>query len=107
MGSATLLEPGTRSRAKTRRAARWHVVLLDDDDHTYDYVVEMLGDLLGHSVPAAFRMAVELDTTGRVIVWTGERARAERRRRRIHAYGADARLPRSQGAMSAVLERAD
>jgi ATP-dependent Clp protease adaptor protein ClpS len=87
-------------------APLWHVVLLDDDDHTYDYVIEMLGKLFGHSLETAFQMACEVDTTGRVIVDTTSRERAELKRDQIHAYGRDWRLERSQGSMSATLEPA-
>ena len=105
MGCATLTEEATEER--TELAPRWHVVLLDDDDHTYEYVVEMLGALFGHSTATAFRMAVEVDRTGRAIVWTGAREVAEFKQERVHAYGADPRLPRCKGSMSAVLEPAE
>ena len=32
---------------------RYHVILFDDDEHTYEYVIEMLMDLFGHSMMAA------------------------------------------------------
>jgi ATP-dependent Clp protease adaptor protein ClpS len=84
----------------------FHVVLLDDDDHTYDYVVEMLCKLFVLTPEVAFRHAVEVDTTGRTIVMTCERAQAEFGRDQIHGYGADPRMPRSKGSMSAVIEPA-
>jgi len=87
-------------------APLWHVILLDDDDHTYDYVIEMLGKIFGHSLETAFQMAREVDTTGRVIVDTTSRERAELKRDQIHAYGGDWRLERSQGSMSATIEPA-
>ena len=95
-----------RTRAETVLATPWNVVLLDDDDHTYEYVVEMLGRLFGHSWSTAWSMAREVDGSGRVVVWSGEREVAEFKQGRIHAYGADPRLPRSRGSMSAILERA-
>ena len=109
MGSTTVL-PAPRVRERTEKrealAPTWNVVLLDDGDHTYEYVVEMLGAIFGHSPARAFRMAVEVDGTGRVIVWSGEREVAELRQEQIHAYGADPRVPSCRGAMSAVLETA-
>src|SRR5205814_8166093 len=79
----------------------YHVVLLDDDDHTYDYVVEMLCNLFVLSAESAFQHAIEVDTTGRTIVMTCEREQAEFGRNQIHAYGADPRMPRSKGSMTA------
>ena len=84
----------------------WNVVLLDDDHHTYEYVIEMLHILFGHSIRKAFGMAVEVDNTGRVIVWTGHREIAEAKREQIHEYGADWRMDTSRGSMSAILEPA-
>jgi ATP-dependent Clp protease adaptor protein ClpS len=101
---ATKVAPATETRTKTQPP--YHVVLLDDDDHTYDYVIEMLQKLFGHAAHVAFQMAREVDTTGRVVVWTGALERAEAKRDAIHGYGADWRLPRSAGSMSAVLEAA-
>ena len=84
----------------------WHVVLLDDDAHTYEYVIEMLGKIFGHPIRKAFRMALEVDIRKRVIVWTGHIERAEAYQEAIHNYGADWRMDISKGSMSAVLERA-
>ena len=85
----------------------YHVILLDDDDHTYDYVIEMLGKVFGHATPTAMHMAKEVDTTGRVIVDTTSLERAELKRDQIHAYGADWRIPRCKGSMSATIEPAE
>ena len=84
----------------------FNVVLLDDDEHTYDYVIEMLIKIFCHSPEAAFRHAVEVDTDGRTVVLTCEREQAEFGRDQIHAYGADPRMPISKGSMSAVIEPA-
>jgi ATP-dependent Clp protease adaptor protein ClpS len=92
--------------SQVRKLPPWNVVLLDDDDHTYEYVIEMLHHLFGYPVELGFLMAVEVDTTGRVVVLTTHRERAELERDRIHAYGADPRIPRCRGSMSAILEPA-
>jgi ATP-dependent Clp protease adaptor protein ClpS len=83
---------------------QFNVVLLDDDDHSYDYVVEMLVKLFGHSHDTAFRMACTVDARGRVIVETTYKERAEMKRDQIQSFGADWRIPRCQGSMSAIVE---
>ncbi len=88
----------------TRLAPQWNVVLLNDDDHTYEYVIEMLGKLFGHEPEKALRMALEVDVTGRVIVDTTTKERAELKQEQVHGYGADPRLPRSKGSMTAEIE---
>lgn len=98
--------PDTEQQREDQIVPLFHVVLLDDDDHTYDYVIEMLGKVFGHSKERAFQMAKEVDTTGRVIVDTTTMERAELKRDQIHAYGRDWRLSRSKGSMSATIEPA-
>jgi len=84
----------------------YHVSLLNDEDHTYDYVVEMLQKGFGFSESKAFSHAVEVDTKGTTILITCELEEAERKRDFIHSYGPDWRLPRSLGSMAAVVEPA-
>ncbi len=84
----------------------YHVVLLDDNDHTYDYVIEMLQKLFIFSLDEAFRHAEEVDRCGRTILITCELPQAAFARDQIHAYGPDWRLARSKGSMSAILEPA-
>jgi ATP-dependent Clp protease adaptor protein ClpS len=84
----------------------YNVVLLDDNEHTYDYVVEMLVKLFLFTEAKAFRHAVEVDTTGRTIVITCELPQAEFARDQIQSYGADWRMPQSKGSMSAIVEPA-
>ncbi len=85
----------------------YHVILLDDNEHTYDYVIEMLMDLFGHSSETAFQMACEVDTRKRVIVNTTYKERAELKQQQIESYGTDWRMPDCKGSMSAVMEKAD
>ncbi len=95
--------PSVSNEQEEQHGRLFHVVLLDDDEHTYDYVVEMLQKLFLLPHDAAFQHAVEVDTTGRTIVITCERPQAEFARDQIHGYGADPRMAKSKGSMSAVL----
>jgi len=85
----------------------YNVVLLDDNDHTYDYVIEMLMNIFGHSREDSYVMACEVDFKGRVIVHKDFRKVAESKRDEILNYGADYRLSRSKGSMNAVVEPAE
>ena len=98
--------PETEVIQREQLTPLYNVVLLDDDEHTYDYVIEMLRKLFLISVAQAFRHAVEVDTTGRTVVLTCELPQAEFARDQIHAYGADWRMPNSKGSMSAIVEPA-
>ena len=106
----TIIAPGTRTGTETfdegARTPLYRVVLLDDNDHTYDYVIEMLQKIFIFTLQEAFRHAEEVDARGRTVLITCELPEAEFARDQIHAYGPDWRLPRSQGSMSAVVEPA-
>ena len=84
----------------------YHVILLNDEDHTYDYVVEMLQKIFGMTDATAFGHAVDVDTRGTTILLTCELSKAEQKRDQIHAYGADWRLDRSRGSMAALVDPA-
>ena len=98
--------PETESSEHHEQAKLYHVVLLDDDEHTYDYVVEMLQKLFFMSGDQAFQHAVEVDSTKRTIVLTSELEPAEFAKQQIQSYGADWRMPQSKGSMSAIVEPA-
>ena len=99
--------PARKRRRKTKKLPPYNVVLLDDDDHSYEYVIEMLRNLFGHDEQKAFQMAEEVDTTGRVIVYTTHREHAELKRDQIHAFGMDWRIAACQGSMTSVIEPAN
>ena len=110
--TATITPPQMEKERKPakptpKKQPPYNVVLMDDDDHTFAYVVEMLGRLFGHGTTKALQMAKEVDSGGRVIVDTTTLERAELKRDQIHAYGADWRLPRSKGSMSATIQPAE
>ncbi len=99
-------ERRTADRTDERLEGLFHLLLLDDDHHSYDYVVEMLGKVLGYGPEKAFALARIVDTEGRVIVETASHDAVTRHQRQIHSYGADPRIPSSRGSMSAVVEPA-
>jgi ATP-dependent Clp protease adaptor protein ClpS len=100
--------PGTVRRIEDtpQHAPRYHLVLLDDDDHTYDYVVDLLGHVFGYGREKAFALACVVDSQGRAIVETADEDTVLRHQRRIHAFGADPRIARCRGSMSAIVEPA-
>ena len=104
--STVVTNPAVKQEDQEQHVPLYHVVLLDDDHHTYDYVIEMLVKLFACSVSDAWNHAVEVDSTGRTVVIACELEHAEFGRDQIHAYGADWRMPQSKGSMSAVVEPA-
>jgi ATP-dependent Clp protease adaptor protein ClpS len=104
MPPSTVLNPGTTQRTRDRQAPLYNVVLLNDDDHTAEYVIEMLEKLFAIPLEQAWDHVVEVDSTGRTVVVTCDLPVAEFGRDQIHAFGADWRIPYCKGSMSAVVE---
>lgn len=98
------IETPTSISGNEEQAPLYRVVLLDDNDHTYDYVIEMLQKIFIFSFEEALKHAQEVDATGRTPLITCELPQAEFARDQIHGFGKDWRLPRSKGSMSAVIE---
>ncbi len=94
-------------KSKPKNLPPFHVVLTDDNDHSYEYVMEMLRSIFGYDEPKTFTMAKEVDSQGRVIVFTTHKELAELKRDQIHGYGTDWRVATCQGSMSAFVEPAD
>jgi ATP-dependent Clp protease adaptor protein ClpS len=95
-----------KRQEKTKRQPPYNVVLLNDDDHSYEYVIIMLQQLFGHPPEKGYQLAKEVDTTGRVIVLTTTMEHAELKRDQIHAFGPDPLIERCKGSMSATIEPA-
>jgi ATP-dependent Clp protease adaptor protein ClpS len=103
---STQTENETAIECTAKTIPQYHVVLLDDNEHTYEYVIEMLTDIFGHNLQTAFEMALTVDTQKKVVVYTTYKERAEQKKRQIENYGADWRIPSCKGSMSAYIEPA-
>jgi ATP-dependent Clp protease adaptor protein ClpS len=101
-----VVECERRQEEKPRRQPPYHVILWNDDDHSYEYVITMLMDLFGYPIEKGFQLAKEVDTQGKVIVLTTTREHAELKRDQIHAFGKDALINGCKGSMSATIEPA-
>ena len=108
-GSDTLVaEPEVKSKVrrkeKQKRQPRYHVILWDDDDHSYEYVILMMRQLFGHTFEQGFKIAKVVDSSGRAVCLTTTKEHAELKRDQIHAFGRDMLIDRCQGSMAATIE---
>lgn len=87
-----ITEASAASASETERAPLWRVLLHDDDFHTYEYVIEMLGALFGMDFQRALRHAREVDEVGVTEVARLPREEAERKVYEIMRYGGDPRM---------------
>lgn len=102
--ATTIPERQKREKRKPKKQPRYNVVLWNDDDHSYAYVITMLLELFAYPVEKGYQMAQEVDSQGRVIVLTTTMEHAELKRDQIHGYGKDALIANCQGSMSASIE---
>lgn len=96
----------TETEKTTKTIPPWHVILLNDDDHSYQYVVAMLGAVFGFPPEKGFKHAKEVDANGRTILITTSREHAELKQEQVHAFGPDPLVKRCKGAMTCTIEPA-
>ena len=90
-------------RTPPRKMPMYHVILWNDNDHSYDYVVEMMRKLFGYQQERGVQIAKEVDKTGKAVCVTTTLEHAELKRDQIHAYGPDKEIKRCKGSMSATI----
>jgi ATP-dependent Clp protease adaptor protein ClpS len=77
---ATLTPPQTRRRSSrgSGLGGHWRVIVLNDAHNTFDGVAEALAAVIpGVDYAAGLRLADAIHTTGRAIVWSGDKELAE------------------------------
>ena len=94
----------TDKRKKPKKQPRYNVILWDDSDHSYDYVIHMMKNVFRHPMEKGFQIAKEVDSSGRAICLTTTMEHAELKREQIHSFGKDELIPRCKGSMSATIE---
>jgi len=107
--NATITKPTTQTRPedKTTRPWLWNVVLINDEEHTYEYVIRMMQELFAHDQTRAYKVAKTVDSQGRAVCLTTHKEHAELKRDQIRAFGRDPLMMISKGAMTAVIEPAE
>jgi len=102
----TLPRSKTDPKNQTRRLPPYNVVILNDEEHTFDYVIELLIKLFGHGLPTAEALTWRVHNTGRAVVYTTHKEKAELKRDQVLAYGPDPRMSISKGPIGCYIEPA-
>jgi ATP-dependent Clp protease adaptor protein ClpS len=99
--------PLPETEEKVRRQPPYNVILHNDDDHTFQYVITMMQQLFGYPREKGQQIADEVHNTGKAVVLTTTREHAELKCDQIHAFGPDPLSSRDcKGSMSASIEPA-
>lgn len=104
----TKSQPRTREahETQTRREPPYNVIILNDEDHTFEYVIELLCKIFRHSLDTAQKLTWDVHSKGRAIVFTTHKEHAELKRDQVLSFGSDPRLERSKGPIGCVIEPA-
>jgi ATP-dependent Clp protease adaptor protein ClpS len=106
MSTITIDEPKTQTRVKDKSKILppYNVILMNDDDHSVAYVVNMMKKIFGHPDEKGYKIAEEVHKQGRCIVYTCTKELAELKQEQIHNHGPDALIARCKGSMTCVIE---
>ncbi len=85
--------PTRKAKKDPRREPNYHVIIWNDEEHTYEYVIELLMTIFSHNSEKAFQITKEVDLAGKGIAHTCHKELAELKRDQVLAYGADPRMP--------------
>lgn len=79
-------KPDVGEETHTRRVPPYNVILENDDDHSMQFVVEVLCKALAVSVERAVAFMLQAHETGRAVVWTGPKEVAELKLEQIQTF---------------------
>ena len=74
---------------KKKRQPPYAVILHNDDDHTFQYVIDLLIKLFAYPLEKAFVLTTQVHTQGKSIVWSGTLELAELKRDQVRGFGPD------------------
>ena len=96
----------TVTTTERKRQPPYNVIILNDDDHTFEYVIDLLIKLFAHSLPTAKDLATQIDARGRAVVYTTHKEKAELKRDQILGYGPDPWASVRTGPLGCYIEPA-
>jgi ATP-dependent Clp protease adaptor protein ClpS len=75
--------------AKPKVQPPYAVVVLNDDEHSFQYVIDTFVKVFGYPLERGYSLALQIHTEGRGIVWSGTREVAELKCDQIRSAGPD------------------
>jgi ATP-dependent Clp protease adaptor protein ClpS len=96
-----------QQETRTKKLPPYNVVILNDEEHTFQYVIELLTKLFAHPRRTAEALTWEIHNRGRAVVYTTHKEKAELKRDQVLSYGADPRMQESNGPLRCYIEPAE
>ncbi len=102
-----LTSPEVETTEQTRRLPPYHVILLNDDHHSMEFVVAVLMKVFGFPIERAFELMLEAHTNGRSVLWTGPKEVAELKAEQVQTFHETRERDSAQlGPLGCVIEPA-
>jgi ATP-dependent Clp protease adaptor protein ClpS len=79
-------KPKTRETTRSKRIPPYNVLIMNDDHHSCEWVVEVLIKSLGCSPEKAAQYMWQAHTSGQAVVWTGPKEVAELKHDQIRSF---------------------
>jgi ATP-dependent Clp protease adaptor protein ClpS len=83
------LEKRSPTPTKPKPQPPYAVIVLNDEQHTFEYVIEVLQKVCAHKLEEAFTLTKRVHDTGQAVVWSGTMEVAELKRDQIRGFGPD------------------
>jgi ATP-dependent Clp protease adaptor protein ClpS len=84
--AGTTTHPEEKTREETRLLPPYHVILENDDFHSFDFVIGVLVKTIGCSTLRAVKLAWKAHSDGRAVIWTGSKEVAEFKVEQIRTF---------------------
>lgn len=79
----------TPEKSKPKTLPPFAVIVEDDDEHTFEYVIETFQKVFGYNVEKCFKLAQKIHEEGESLVWSGSKEVAELKVDLIRSAGTD------------------
>lgn len=83
------------SKKKPKKQPPYAVIVHNDEEHTWRYVIEVLQRVCGYVEDRAIHLTAQVHFHGKAPVWTGPKEVAELKRDQIRGFGPDFYAPQA------------
>lgn len=96
----------TDEETRTRLLPPYHLILENDDYHSFEFVVMVLCKVFGWAAEKSFQYAMHAHTKGEAVVWTGSKEVAELKLEQMLTFHENRDDGRKFGPLSCRIEPA-
>ena len=100
----TLEKPKPKRPPKPKKQPLYRVILWNDDDHSFEYVIRMMSKIFHYDIPRGMEIAKRVHQLGKTDVATVSQEVAELRRDQIRGFGPDDLVKDCCTSMYATIE---